>query len=520
MKSIEEIFLSEITKGKTYWNSEKPIEEELMYFLLVDRFHDGKSRNTISSRQGFGNAEQLKARCGGTIKGVTQQLSYISEMGFTSVWINPFLQNNIESYHGYAIENFLEVDPQWGTKEDIIELVATAHALHMRVFFDIVLNHTGNNWSYKLTDPIYKNGVQYAVKKWRFEDRPIPSELRNFNHYNRKGRIKNWELQPETWDGDIFELKDLIQNDSVIGQRNLDIMIAIYSYWFALTDCDGFRIDAAKHIDPEWLNKFIAAVKNNAASVQKEFFVFAEIIGGESVVKEYSTIDGYLDFNFYFSTVEKLLNKKKGKVRFGEGHLKALPVRFLDNHDQIGQMPKQRIGSSLSTPALVNLLRTFLLIPGLPCMYYGTEQGLIGSGRHDGAIRECLFDPFGTEDLFDRNSIYFKTIKEFSSLRVKWCMFHGSVESCKILGSFFNTCIALQISNLGTSKLIFYNLGSDNEHVSIKLARPISRTNKLVVYLYSDDAFIEREIHIKNNIVCDISIASYGFIVLDLGACI
>ncbi|WP_018342960.1 alpha-amylase family glycosyl hydrolase [Cytophaga aurantiaca] len=520
MKSIEEISLSEITKGKHYWNSEKPIEEEIMYFLLVDRFHDGKDRNTISSREGFGNAEQLKARCGGTIKGITKQLDYIFEMGFTSVWINPFLQNNTESYHGYAIENFLEVDPQWGSKEDVIELVAKAHALHMRVFFDIVLNHTGDNWSYKVSNPVYKNGIQYATKAWRFEDKPIPIELRNFNCYSRKGRIRQWEEKPETWDGDIFELKDLIQNDSIVGQQNLDIMVAVYSYWFALTDCDGFRIDAAKHINPSWLNQFITAIKKNAAEVQKDFFVFAEIIGGESIVKEYPTIDGYLDFNFYFSSVDKLLRKKNSKIRFGEGHLKALPVRFLDNHDQIGQMPKQRIGYALNEPVLVNLLRAFLLIPGLPCVYYGTEQGLTGRGRNDGEIRECLFDPLGTGDLFDRNSIYFKTIQQFSALRVKWKMFHGKVESCKILNSVFNKCIALQISSLSASKLIFYNLGAENEQVSIKLAHPISRTNKLVVYLYSDNGRIELEAQIRNNIVCDISIAPFGFIVLDLGVAI
>ena len=67
-----------------------------MYFLLIDRFHDGKERNAISSTVGFGDHEQLKVRCGGTIKGITKQLGYISEMGFTSVWINPFLQNNFD----------------------------------------------------------------------------------------------------------------------------------------------------------------------------------------------------------------------------------------------------------------------------------------------------------------------------------------------------------------------------------------------------------------------------------------
>jgi len=522
MKSIEEIVLSEITKGKSYWNSERPIEEELMYFLLVDRFHDGKSRNTIASTTGFGDQEQLKIRCGGTIKGITKQLEYISEMGFTSIWINPFLQNNVETYHGYAIENFLEVDTQWGTKEDIIELVVRAHTLNMLVFFDVVLNHTGDNWSYRKNNAVYNKGVQYATKSWRYTDKPIPTELRNFNCYNRKGRIKKWEERPETWDGDIFELKDLVQDESIEGLRNLEIMIAIYSYWIALTDCDGFRIDAAKHIPPNWLNKFITTIKLYTSSIQKSiFFIFVEVIADETIVKQYQGIDGYLDFDFHFSIVEKLYNtKKKGKIRFGEERLNALPVRFLDNHDQIGQMPKQRIGHTLSETTLTNLLRAFLLMPGLPCIYYGTEQGLIGSGTNDSEIRECLFNPFGTEDLFNRDSIYFKTIQEFSAFRFKWSMFHGIVESCTVLNSIFRNCIALQISRLSNSKLVLYNLEAENEHISIKLARPISRTNKLVVYLYRDKTSIEVKVQVENNIVCDIPIAGFGFIVLDLGACL
>ncbi|HSY62361.1 MAG TPA: alpha-amylase family glycosyl hydrolase, partial [Cytophaga sp.] len=395
-----------------------------------------------------------------------------------------------------------------------------AHSMNMRVFFDVVLNHTGDNWSYVKRDPVYNKGIQYAARSWRYADKPVPLELRNFNCYNRKGRIKQWEERPETWNGDIFELKDLIQDESKEGQRNREIMIAVYSYWIALTDCDGFRIDAAKHIPPDWLTKFITGIKTYTASIKKRsFFIFVEIIAHETIVKQYPGIDGYLDFDFYFSTVAKLVHKKKGKIRFGEEHVNGLPVRFLDNHDQIGQMPKKRIGCELNKPVLINLIRTFLLMPGLPCVYYGTEQGLMGSGTNDGAIRECMFDPFGTEDLFDKTSIYFKTIQEFSVLRFKWQMFHGIVESCVVRNAIFNSCIALQISSLGNSKLILYNLGAENEHVSIKLVRPISRTNKLVVYLYSDNATNEIEIKITSSVISDIPIAPFGFIVLDLGAC-
>jgi|GEM_PF-2456471 len=515
MISIQDIHLSALTKNKTYWNTERPIEEELMYFLLVDRFHDGKLRSTIFSDKGFGDTETLQARCGGTIRGIIAHLTYIAEMGFTSIWINPFLQNNAESYHGYSIENFLEVDAQWGTKEDIVELVSKAHDLNMRVFFDVVVNHTGNNWSYVKENPCYKNGIRFAAKAWKYDDRPIPSELRNFNCYSRKGRIVDWEEIPETWDGDIFELKDLIQDDSTIGDQNLEVMIAIYSYWFSLTDCDGFRIDAAKHIAPAWLNKFISEIKRFAKSVnKKDFFVFAEIIGEESLVNQYTSIDGYLDFDFYFSFVKSMLGDKK-KHNFSTENKKT-PIRFLDNHDQIGQMPKHRIAYRMNESAFINVLRAFLLLPGIPCVYYGTEQGLKGRGVLDGAIRECLFNPVGEEDMLNKDSPYWKTIREFSKIRQKLGISTAKFANCQVISSTPSKCIALQISGLSSDKMILYNLGAHTEQVSIKLSMPISRTNKLVVYLYSDNGVIENEVAIINNIIQQIEVKPYGFILFDI----
>jgi glycosidase len=518
MESIKDIHLDTITKNKSYWNCVRPIENELMYFLLIDRFHDGKERTLVNSQVGYGSSVALQARCNGTIKGVISQLDYISEMGITSIWLNPFQQNNSESYHGYSIENFLEVDNLWGSKEDLIELIVKAHVLNMRVFFDIVLNHTGDNWSYIKNQPIYQKGKTYTTKSWRYADRPIPTELRNFNCYNRKGRIKNWENVPETWEGDIFELKDLIQDESPQGDSNLEVMIAIYSYWFALTDCDGFRIDAAKHIPPKWLNTFIDEIKKVTTRVgKKDFFIFAEIISALSIVETYETIDGYLDFDFYFTSVNTLLHKNKNKIQLHETSVHAIPIRFLDNHDQIGQMPKKRIASTINESQFLNVLKVFLLMPGISCLYYGTEQGLKGSGKKDGDIRECMFDPLGLTDILNKESLFYKTIQEFSKLRSKWGMQTCIVESCSIAYTSNGNCIALQISDLKQSKLILYNLNSENELVSVKLARPMSRSNKLVVYLYANETHLKVDLKVVRNSISHIPVTPNDFIVLDIG---
>lgn len=192
MKSIKEINLKP-KPGKNYWrNCHREWREEFIYFVLVDRFHDNNKRHPLEfehSHPGFGEEQELQKSCGGTLRGIINHINYIKDLGCTSIWLSPIFKNNPESYHGYAIENYLEVDERWGTKEELEQLVDIAHNLDMRVFLDIVLHHSGDNWSYPGNyDYNYYNGTQFPLEKWRYEDKPVPVEFRNPELYNRKDR--------------------------------------------------------------------------------------------------------------------------------------------------------------------------------------------------------------------------------------------------------------------------------------------------------------------------------------------
>lgn len=130
MKSIKDIDLSP-KPGKKYWvNCHREWREEFIYFLLIDRFHDSNKRHTIgfdTRHSGFGNSEQLSKPCGGTIRGILNHLDYIRNLGCTAIWLSPVFKNNPEAYHGYAIEDYLEIDERFGTKGDLEDLVERAH---------------------------------------------------------------------------------------------------------------------------------------------------------------------------------------------------------------------------------------------------------------------------------------------------------------------------------------------------------------------------------------------------------
>src|SRR5919198_757343 len=179
--SIRELDLTPLP-GKRYFNLAREWREEFIYFLLVDRFHDDKSRTPVSQPGRVHGVSTPDDFYGGKIKGITNNLDYIAGLGCTAIWLSPIFENNPGAYHGYDISNYLNVDPHFGTKQDLIDLVEAAHNFRkggqpfpMRVILDVVINHSGDNWSYPGGFPFhYFNDTRFGFGFFRRNDRPIP----------------------------------------------------------------------------------------------------------------------------------------------------------------------------------------------------------------------------------------------------------------------------------------------------------------------------------------------------------
>lgn len=146
--SIDQIDLAPVA-GRTYFSIDREWREEFIYFALVDRFHDSAARPPVSQTGRSPGFRTQDAFYGGTLAGITQHLDYIAGLGCTAVWLSPVFENNGHSYHGYDIANYLAVDPHFGTKQDLIDLVARAHTMTrggqpwpMKVILDVVTNLT------------------------------------------------------------------------------------------------------------------------------------------------------------------------------------------------------------------------------------------------------------------------------------------------------------------------------------------------------------------------------------------
>jgi glycosidase len=182
LTSVSDIVITPLP-GKRYFNLDREWREEFIYFVMADRFHDGQPRPAAhlpGRSHGFTTPDDFY---GGKIRGIAQNLDYIAGLGCTAIWISPLFENNAGTYHGYNINNYLEIDPRFGTKQDLVDLVEAAHnfqrngrAWPMRVILDVVINHSGDNWAYPGGfDFRYANDQQFMIGFWRRDDRPVPT---------------------------------------------------------------------------------------------------------------------------------------------------------------------------------------------------------------------------------------------------------------------------------------------------------------------------------------------------------
>src|SRR4029077_3726148 len=124
--SLSDINLAPIA-GKQYLTLEREWREEFIYFLMIDRFHDDLSRAPDLKPARSAGIQTPDDFYGGKIKGITNNLDYIAGLGCTAIWLSPVFENNPGGYHGYNINNYLKIDPNFGTKQDLVDLVDAAH---------------------------------------------------------------------------------------------------------------------------------------------------------------------------------------------------------------------------------------------------------------------------------------------------------------------------------------------------------------------------------------------------------
>lgn len=476
--------------------------DEIIYFALPDRFANGDLANDHGGLAG----DRLKTGYdptdaafyhGGDLAGLTARLDYIQGLGATAIWLGPIYKNKpvqgaagqeSAGYHGYWIVDFTDVDPHFGTKADLKSLVDAAHARGLKVYLDIITNHTADVIQYRdcpASSCAYRSKADYPYSRkggvggaaindgfkgdgpgsqttanfvrltrsdYAYETVVPPGEahaktpdwLNDPRYYHNRGDT-NWTGESLTY-GDFAGLDDLFTEHPRVVQGFIDI----YGRWIDDFGVDGFRIDTARHVNPEFWQAFVPAMLARAkARGIPNFHIFGEVSETDSgELARFTRVDGYpavLDFAFQRATTDAV-NGKGGTDQLArlfasdtlyEGGAKAalqLPT-FLGNHDmgRIGGFlakahPEASDEEFLARDALAHAMLMFLR--GTPVIYYGDEQGFTGDGD-DRRSREDMFasrvasyndnrligGAGGSAERYDTNAALYRRISEMAKVR-------------------------------------------------------------------------------------------------------
>jgi glycosidase len=403
-------------------------QDEVIYFVIPDRFRNGDPSNDRGGLvgeprvTGFDPASPAFFH-GGDLRGLRERLDYIQGLGATAIWVTPVFRNKAvqergpylgSGFHGYWILDFTAVDPHLGTEDDFRQFVDAAHARGMKVILDIVVNHTADVIRYRECPDIecpYRSHGDYPGKAYTpflpagEEHAKKPEWLNDPAWYHNRGD-STFEGESSTF-GDFAGLDDVDTENPRVVQG----FIEIYGNWIDRFGIDGYRIDTAKHVNPEFWQAFLPAILARArARGIPNFHIFGEVATQDvdpALQAQHTRVDGFpavLDFSFSAAMREALsgggsrvLSRVFDADSLYEGGAQGalgLPT-FLGNHDdgrfayRLKKLHPEYTGEQIL--ARVELAHAMLLtLRGVPVLYYGDEQGLVGTGN-DNASRQDLF---------------------------------------------------------------------------------------------------------------------------------
>ncbi|MFD7440856.1 pullulanase-type alpha-1,6-glucosidase [Streptomyces sp. NPDC059909] len=471
--------------------SRHDLTREQFYFVLPDRFANGDRANDrgglTGSRLTTGYDPTDKGFYqGGDLKGLTQRLDYIKGLGTTAIWLAPIFKNQpvqgegkdaSAGYHGYWITDFTQVDPHFGTNADLERLIDRAHAKGMKVFFDVITNHTADVVDYKERSYGYlskgafpyltKDGVPFDDGDYADGSKPFPPTDRDsfprtpvVPEAKKNLKVPSWLNDPtmyhnrgdSTFAGESSGHGDFVGLDDLWTERPevVEGMEKIYQRWVRDFDIDGFRIDTVKHVNTEFWTQWATALDKYAAEQGRDdFFMFGEVYSADpAITAPYVTqgrLDATLDFPFQDAargfasqggSAARLAQLFAQDYRYTTDKANAYEsVSFLGNHDmgRFGTFleqdnPKADDAELIKRYRLANEL--MFLSRGNPVVYYGDEQGFTGPGG-DKDARQTLFasktadylddDQLGTDrthadDAYDPQHPLYRNIAELSAL--------------------------------------------------------------------------------------------------------
>ncbi|CAN5143968.1 alpha-amylase family glycosyl hydrolase [soil metagenome] len=484
--------------------------DQVLYFALTDRFDDGDRSNNDQHAGEFDPSDAAKYN-GGDLRGIIRRLDYIRGLGATGVWISPPVLNrwwdpgaHHGGYHGYWAKDFSRMDPHVGTLADYQALSRALHGAGMVLVQDIVLNHTANYLYYDGGwDPADPAKFATLVPDSVGDSGPTQAPF----DQNDPRKARDLATAAYHWTPDVRDFRDPAQVHGWqmaglddINSENPRVRATLrksYGDWIREVGVDGFRIDTALYVPNSAFEDFLYSddlaapgiLASARATGRDTFHVFGE---GFAIDKPYQDIQarridalmhradgsvllpGMLDFPLY-GDINAVFARGAPTAQLGYRIADAtrvyahpeLMASFLDNHD---------VDRFLAGGDQIGLKQALLLmftLPGIPVIYYGTEQGFT---RQRAAMFARGSDSGGV-DHFDTTTPLYRTIAKLSALRREHRVFSRGKPTVLADSAAGPGVLAYRMDGEGESALVLFNIASgdalvDNLDTGIPGAQP------------------------------------------------
>lgn len=374
-------------------------ESAVFYQIFIDRFCRGNfTKNDGYVTQKWEKIPTAKSYCGGDLQGITQKLGYLAETGINALYLTPVFTAN--SNHKYNISRYTVVDPQFGSNDDLCDLLEEAHARGMRVILDTVFNHCDCTHKYFADATIKGRDSEYY--SWFLIDGDFPDiERGNYAHFADCKYMPKWNT-----------------NNSAVRQYLIGIAVAYLQMGF-----DGLRLDVADEVSHTMWRALREAVK----TVKPDALILGEVWHENTHYLRGNEFDGVMNYRVqktfidYFAcgkiTAKEAANRLNRVLMQNFEQVNAMMLNFLDNHDT----PRFLRFCGGEKERLLAALCALVLFPGMPCIFYGTELPLDGGGDPD--CRRTFDWTFVSQD-----KAYFARYKQILALKKELCAQTGNTE--------------------------------------------------------------------------------------------
>ena len=436
--------------GFSYTPSPEQWRDRNIYQLFTDRFATDGVDRLGNYKPGWkcDNVDYPFNRNyhhGGSWKGLQNKIPYLQYLGVTAVWISGVQQNDQGAnenrwtpYHQYHVDNFFRCDPAMGTFQDLKNLIDALHKAGIAVILDVAPNPMcdKNGWGTIQEDKGFhwdENG-----QHWWNDNNKHCAPFDNLDRFHVMGTINNWDQSPENLWGQFKGTDDLDQDDALTS----DYLYRAFKNLIDATDCDGFRVDAIKHIPYDWCRNWAQAIRNHAAWRGKSnFLMFGELFSYDTSALASWCRDGY-GFNsallfplmqamnsvFGYGYSSYQLGEQMNAIQnYGDG--KENVIAFLDNHD-VNRFAMQFGGDSVDNAVrIMKPAMTFLyLAPPVPLLYYGTEHAF-NQDRHGNGSQRSWDDSNPDDSDWQRECMFnkgFQPGNAWGDMFANWEADHGT----------------------------------------------------------------------------------------------